>query len=72
MAFKSLVLSLITSLSLLAFSYLSNLLGHGGIGFILLAVLLFTLSIFSVLKSSPNKAQKSQSTSHSSRLAEVK
>ncbi|MBQ4837646.1 hypothetical protein [Pseudoalteromonas luteoviolacea] len=72
MAFKSLVLSLITSLSLLAFSYLSNLLGHGGTGFILLAVILFTLSVFSVLKSSPNKAQKSQSTAQSSCLAEAK
>ncbi|KZN65895.1 hypothetical protein N473_10025 [Pseudoalteromonas luteoviolacea CPMOR-1] len=52
MTFKSLALPLITCLSLLAFSYLSSLLGHGSTGFILLALSIFSFSIVSLIQSS--------------------
>ncbi|MCF6439964.1 hypothetical protein L1077_11020 [Pseudoalteromonas luteoviolacea] len=52
MTFKSLALPLITCLSLLAFSYLSSVLGHGSTGFILLALSIFSFSIVSLIQSS--------------------
>ncbi|WP_155732621.1 hypothetical protein [Pseudoalteromonas luteoviolacea] len=62
MKFKSLVLPLITSLCLLAFSYFSLVIGTSAVGFVILAVVLSITALLFSYKSSFSKHPAAYST----------